>query len=225
MKRLGLALATFVIWGSIASTYYVCIIRGLCAPEEKKEVSSIKAVHLPTPLKKDIKSEIPLTDSISIKETKVIAIDTLKNVTADDLTLTNKPSSMIVVKEGGLNITYQNELIKSYTSNFRIYKSNDLVRIPLGIRDYGTILKQIMQEHNAELTIIGHYNEFETDATGVARAEQIRKLLYAASFPRKHIHIRAEKAKFKFNSYVFRGGIHFEFKPIDSIITFKKNNI
>ncbi len=222
MKRLGLALATFVIWGSIASTYYVCIIRDLCAPTTKKEVSSMETINPSTSLEKISKSKVLKTDSIVVDKT-INSIDSIKKVTSDSIV--TKTAPIIALEEGGLDIKYQDKLLKSYTSNFRIYKNNDLVRIPLSVGNYGTILKQAMQEYNAELTIIGYYNEFETNATGVLRAEQIRKLLYAASFPKKHVHIRAVKAKFNFTSYVFRGGIHFEFKPIDTIISFKKNNI
>lgn len=219
MKRLGLALTTFVIWGSIASTYYVCIIRGLCVSSGENEVTSIKKLSPFSSIKKTIELNIPEKDAVLIDNTNN---DTIPIVEKKSDTIPLNSNSLISLKEEGLKITYNDSVLKSYTSNFRIYKENNLVRIPLSLGDYGTVLKEVMLTNNAELTIIGYYNEFETNATGLARADQIRELLYAASFPKKHISIKAKKAIFNFTSYVFRGGIHFEFNPIETIISFEK---
>jgi len=222
MKRLGLALATFLIWGSIASIYYVCMVRGLCKSSQQgiSIYPKINKIVSTTETKKDSITSIGIIN----QETNSSDVDSIKENTLSKKELATASKSIDSIFEKGLTIKYQDRLIKSYPLNFRIYKENSLVRIPLGLRNYGEMLRTIMLENNASLTVIGYYNDFEKLDVGLIRAKQIQKLLFSASFPKNHVYIKAKKANFSFKSYVFKGGIDFEFTPTDSIIRFEPKN-
>ncbi len=213
MKRLGLTVATFLIWGVIASTYYVCVVRGLCASE--------------TPIYKEVKQQTPTyvtPANVKSPDDFIVKKDTLskKETIKTTIVAITKESIIDSLTQKGLEIRYQNQIVKSYPLNFRIYKANTLVRIPLMLSDYGTVLKDIMRKNNVALTIIGYYNETEDSIVGKQRAKHIEKLLHSASFPKEYVSIKSQEAKFQFDNYIFKGGIDFEFTPTDSIIVFQK---
>lgn len=208
MKRFILALSMFSIWLAIASTYYMCVIKGMC-----NTTQTIEAV--PTNTQKPILKKAVILDTNPIITSAEKTPDTL--VTQENETATND-----TLKITGLKIYDQNNLLKSYSGNFKIYKNSPSVRIPLGISEYGYVLAKHMDETDTELVIKGFYNQEETAEQGIQRATFIKECLTKLGIPSQLITTGTQSAIYTYNYNTFFGGIQFNFKKSDSVITLNR---
>lgn len=208
MKRFILAFSMFSVWLAIASTYYVCVIKGLCNGSEIVEESPV-ITKKPIVQKKvvldstsNFASAEKKQDSIAILESTVTSIDTLKI--------------------SGLRILDDNYLLKAYYSNFRTYKNSTNVRIPMGISEYGYVIAKHMDSVNSALLIKGYYNQEETSEQGTVRATYIKDRLTKLGIPETLINIASVPAIYEYNNNKFIGGIQFDFKKTDTVFRLKR---
>lgn len=204
MKRFILAFSMFSVWLAIASTYYICVIKGQCAGEEIVETMP-KTTPKPTIPEKVIKDS---SSSVASAEKNTDSIPTLENEIISNDTL----------KVSGLKIYDQQNLLKAYYGNFKIYKNKSTVKIPLGISEYGYVIAKHMDSVNSELTIKGFYNQEETPEYGLQRATSIKERLTKLGIPSKLITTTSKKRIFEYTYNKFVGGIEFNFQKSDSVI-------
>lgn len=208
MKRFILAFSMFSAWLAIASTYYVCVVKGLCDDTQ-------------------IVEETPVVSKKPIVQKKV-TLDSSSNFTCaeknlDSLAFTeNKVTTIDTLKISGLQIYDSNHLLKTYYSNFKIYKNSTNVRIPMGISEYGYVIAKHMDSVNSSLIINGYYNQEENPEQGIQRAEYIKERLTILGIPETLINTTPVPAIYEYSNNKFIGGIQFNFKKIDSVFRLKK---
>ena len=208
MKRFILAFSMFSVWLAIASTYYMCVIKGQCDGNETVET-------IPTTTSKpNIKKTIVL-DTITSLVSTVKKVDSL--VAVENTINTND-----TLKISGLKIYDKQSLLKKYYSNFKIYKNKSRVRIPIGISEYGYVVAKHMDSVNSALTVKGFYNQEETPEQGQQRATFIKERLTKLGIPSRLITTTSVLRIFDYNNNTFIGGIQFDFKKTDSVIRLNK---
>ena len=196
----------FSIWLAIASTYYMCVIKGVCSDTKKNEIN--------TPItQKTVTPKIPVVDTTFVFEEEIKdSLDFISNeVTIDSL------------KNNGLQIYDNGNLLKTYYGDFKIFKNLPKVQISYGISEYGYVIAKHMDSVDSALNIKGYYNKEETIEHGLQRANFIKERLVKLGIPVELIQTSSLEAIFEYNKYNnFVGGIEFNFKTLDSTITFKK---
>ena len=209
MKRFLLALSIFSVWLAIASTYYICVIKGAC---DSKNIEQVVKTPVPPIIKTKIvetTTNNTISDSLKITQDNLVVAITQKTV--DSLITSN------------LKIYDKDYLLKSYYGNFKIFKNRPRVQIPFSISEYGFVIAKHMDSINSSLIINSYYNAEETKTEGLARASFIKDRLVKLGITDQLIAVNTQKALFEYNKYgKFIGGINFQFKPLDSVINLNK---
>jgi len=201
MKRFILAASIFSVWLAIASTYYMCVIKGMCGGSDSTTiVTETPKVTKPAIVKKEpIAAPVQkIKDTLAIAEETTTTIDTLKSA--------------------GLKIYDKDFLLKSYFGNFKIYKDKPQVTIAFSISEYGYVLAKHMDSVNSTLSIKGYHNQEETTEKGLQRADFVKDRLIKLGIPENLITTVSQPAIYDYNYNKFTGGIEFNFKKLDTLL-------
>ncbi len=212
MRQLLLSFFVFSIWATLASTYYTCVIKGLCISNDTTTESK-----KPNIIQKNKKDSNTLTKTITTplnsKTDTINEFATIKGKLDSTKTATDHLKNLNdSLKPSQLNVFYKDELVIHFASNFRIYENSDRIQIPFGISTYGHAIAKEMNTKNLLLTITSYYNKNETSEIGKNRARGMAERLIKLGIHDSLITTKTQHALFDFNKGKFKGGITFSFQ-------------
>lgn len=215
MKRLALSFFVFSIWAVLASTYYICIIQGLCTTDTITSVPIDKSKN--NNIKVNTSPLFSKTDTITNKF--AAAEDTLNSITSN---ITSSKKNSDTLKPSQLSIYYKDELVIYFPSNFRIYENSDRIQIPFTMSTYGHAIAKEMDTKNLLLNITGYHNTNEAVEIGKDRAMGMAERLIKLGIHDSLITTKTQVALFNYNKNgKFKGGITFDFKASELPVNLK----
>ncbi|WP_010178545.1 outer membrane protein [Aquimarina agarilytica] len=221
MKRLALSFFVFSIWAALASTYYACIIQGLCTTDTITAIPTDelqKNTTQPTILTKANTTPL-LNKTDTITNQFAAAEDTLDSITRNT---TFPQKSKDTLKPSQFSVYYKGELVIYFPSNFRIYENSDRIQIPFDMSTYGHAIAKEMDTKNLLLNITGYHNKNEAVEIGKDRAMGMADRLIKLGIHDSLITTKTQIASFDYNKNgKFKGGITFDFKASELPVNLK----